>query len=243
MLSSSIHRDSSEATCGTWEVLVWVHVWRYALFADSRHEKGRTLPIGSLEERFVWKDTTEWRMYSVLIPGILGCCAVWTANRSKVSPDNAFESFLWRDNEIASTPVPRPNITYTGMVKTKWAGITNTVLYMEISHVPQENQTVDLKIWAPSRLLLFVIDDETNMFTVLLYPQGFSSIISPPKVVINQVNWKLSRLIDNLVFLLPVLIHNRFCWVQSLTREVQCIHHQQQSSIYSSLLHNKKIKR
>lgn len=82
---------------------------------------------------------------------------------------------------------------------------------MEISHVPQENQTMDLKIWAPSRLLLFIIDDETNMFTVLLYLKGFSSIISPPKIVINQVNWKLSHLIDNLVFLLPILIHNRFC--------------------------------
>lgn len=49
------------------------------------------------------------------------------------------------------------------------------------------------------------------MFTMLLYPQGFSSIMSTKKIVINKVNWKINHLIDNLVFLLRILIHNTFC--------------------------------
>lgn len=58
----------------------------------------------------------------------------------------------------------------TSLIQACWKlGITNTVWYMKILHVSQENQTVDLKIWAPPRLPLFLIDDETTMFTVLFY--------------------------------------------------------------------------
>jgi len=77
-----------------------------------------------------------------------------------------------------TTPVPRPNITDTGKVKTKWR-----------SCISQDNQTLDLKIWVSPKLLLFLIEDETNMFTVLLYPQGFSRVMIQKKVI-NQVNWK-----------------------------------------------------